>query len=82
MSLRCVRTGTYLGAGGPETALTAPAAVPGPAEMFLLKDWGGGECTLQFAVTYSFTTDGYYDDHPPTGGRLGGAGDLPPARKR
>jgi beta-glucosidase len=61
VSLRCVRTGTYLGAGGPETALSASAAAPGPAETFLLKDWGGGECTLQFPVTYKFlAATGYY----------------------
>jgi beta-glucosidase len=61
VSLRCVRTGTYLGAGEPETTLTARAAVPGPAETFLLKDWGGGECTLQFPVTNKFVSaEGYY----------------------
>ena len=61
VSLRCVRTGTYLGAGEPETTLTARAAVPGPAETFLLKDWGGGECTLLFPVTNKFiSAEGYY----------------------
>ncbi|WP_247047313.1 beta-glucosidase [Arthrobacter rhizosphaerae] len=61
VSLRCVRTGTYLGAGGPETTLTACAAAPGPAETFLLKDWGGGECTLQFPATDKFVAaTGYY----------------------
>ncbi|MEW9871630.1 glycoside hydrolase family 3 C-terminal domain-containing protein [Arthrobacter sp. HS15c] len=61
VSLRCVRTGTYLGAGDPGTALTAGAAVPGPAETFLLKDWGGGECTLQSPRTGRFVAaDGYY----------------------
>jgi beta-glucosidase len=61
VSLRCVRTGTYLGAGDPETTLTAGAAAPGAAETFLLKDWGGGECTLQFAATDKFVTaNGYY----------------------
>lgn len=61
VSLRCVRTGMYLGAGTPETALTAGAAAPGPAETFLLKDWGGGECTLQSPDTDKFVAaDGYY----------------------
>lgn len=61
VSLRCIRTGTYLGAGGPETTLTAGAAAPGPAETFLLKDWGGGECTLQFPTTDKFVAaTGYY----------------------
>ncbi|WP_309108815.1 glycoside hydrolase family 3 C-terminal domain-containing protein [Arthrobacter sp.] len=61
VSLRCVRTGTYLGAGGPETALSAGATAPGPAETFLLKDWGGGECTLQFPATDKFVAaTGYY----------------------
>ena len=61
VSLRCVRTGTYLGAGGPETTLTARAAAPGTAETFLLKDWGGGESTLQFPPTDKFVAaTGYY----------------------
>ena len=61
VSLRCVRTGTYLSAGSPETALTAGAAAPGPEETFLLKDWGGGECTLQSAATDKFVAaNGYY----------------------
>ena len=61
VSLRCVRTGTYLGAGNPKTSLTAGAAAPGPDEAFLLKDWGDGECTLQSPVTDKFVTaDGYY----------------------
>ncbi len=47
---------------GPGTALTAGAAAPGPAETFILKDWGGGECTLQSPGTGKFVTDagGYY----------------------
>ena len=61
VSLRCVRTGRYLGARNPETTLTAGAAAPGPAETFLLKDWGGGECTLQSPGTGKFVTAaGYY----------------------
>jgi beta-glucosidase len=61
VSLRCVRTGTYLGAGDPATTMTARATAPGPAETFLLKDWGGGECTLQSPVTDKFVAaNGYY----------------------
>ncbi|WP_066289504.1 glycoside hydrolase family 3 protein [Arthrobacter sp. B6] len=61
VSLRCIRTGTYLSAGEATTTLTAGAAIPGPAETFILKDWGGGECTLQSPVTNKFVTaDGYY----------------------
>ena len=61
LSLRCVRTGMYLSAGEPETTITACAAIPGPAETFLLKDWGSGECTLQFPLTNKFVSaEGYY----------------------
>lgn len=61
VSLRCVRTGTYLGAGDVETTLIAGAAAPGREETFLLKDWGGGECTLQSPATEKFVAgDGYY----------------------
>ena len=61
LSLRCVRTGMYLSAGEPETTVTACAAIPGPAETFLLKDWGAGECTLQFPLTNKFVSaEGYY----------------------
>ena len=60
LSLRCVRTGMYLSAGEPETTITACAAIPGPAETFLLKDWGAGECTLQFPLTNKFVSAGGY----------------------
>ncbi len=61
VSLRCVRTGTYLGAADPGSSLTAGAATPGQEHMFQLKDWGAGECTLQSPATGKFVTgDGYY----------------------
>ncbi len=61
VSFRCVRTGMYLGTADPVSALAAGAAVPGAAETFLVKDWGGGESTLQSPVTGTFVAaDGYY----------------------
>ncbi|WP_426228436.1 glycoside hydrolase family 3 C-terminal domain-containing protein [Pseudarthrobacter sp. DSP2-3-2b1] len=61
VSLRCVRTDSYLSAGNSGTALTAGAATAGPEGIFLLKDWGGGECTLQSPATEKFVAaSGYY----------------------
>ncbi|WP_457963905.1 glycoside hydrolase family 3 C-terminal domain-containing protein [Arthrobacter sp. D1-29] len=61
VTLRCVRTNTYLGSEDPGTSLAAGTAAPGLAETFLLKDWGGGESTLQSAATGKFVAaNGYY----------------------
>ena len=61
VTLRCVRTNTYLGSADPATSMTASATAPGPAETFQLKDWGAGECTLQSPATGKFVAaNGYY----------------------
>ncbi|KNC20286.1 hypothetical protein AC792_01700 [Arthrobacter sp. RIT-PI-e] len=61
VALRSVRTGGYLG-GSEDAVLVATIPSPGPAESFVLEDWGGGEVTLRSASTGKFVThtgDGY-----------------------
>ncbi|WP_247828094.1 glycoside hydrolase family 3 C-terminal domain-containing protein [Arthrobacter antioxidans] len=56
VALRSTSTGGYLG-GSDSCVLTADAATPGPAESFVLKDWGAGEVTFRSALGGRFITD-------------------------
>lgn len=61
VTLRCLRTNTYLGAEPGGSGLTAGAACPGEPHTFLAKDWGGGECTLQSSSNGKFVAaNGHY----------------------
>ncbi|WJH24190.1 glycoside hydrolase family 3 C-terminal domain-containing protein [Pseudarthrobacter defluvii] len=71
VAFRCVRTDGYLGADGGEV-LTATAPEVGRQEAFAVKDWGGGELTLQSPESVKFVThtgDGYLR---ATADRIGG----------
>ncbi|WP_323959677.1 glycoside hydrolase family 3 C-terminal domain-containing protein [Arthrobacter sp. JZ12] len=56
IALRSTRTNRYLSVPEGSAAVTAAVAVPQEAESFLLKDWGGGEYTLQSQANDRFVS--------------------------